>query len=120
MKREKVERMPIAYIAGPYRSRWGIIGRIINILKARQTSIKLWQWGYAVICPHMNTALFDGKAPDDVWLKGDLEFIRRLHCKHGKTPSDVIYMMKDFSNSIGALKELELAKKCGLEVLYEE
>ena len=34
--------------------------------------------GYAVICPHMNSALMDGVVPDGMFLAGDREFIRRM------------------------------------------
>lgn len=106
--------MPIAYVSGAYRSKWGWIGIALNILKARKVAIKYWRLGYACICPHMNTAFFDGKAPDDVWLKGDLAIINRLHRK-----TDVVVMMKGFKKSSGAKGELALAKKRRLRIIYE-
>ena len=59
---------------GPYRaSTWDDIEA--NIQRARTVAIAAWQMGYAAFCPHMNTAHFDGLAPDDVWLLGDLEWV---------------------------------------------
>jgi hypothetical protein len=67
----------IAYVAGPYRSPIGPHGILANIMRARDIAVELWKQGYAVICPHANTFMMDGAAPDDVWLKGDLEIMRR-------------------------------------------
>jgi hypothetical protein len=101
----------IVYVAGKYRSKWGLIGRIINILKARKVAIRLWQKGYIVICPHLNTALFDGYCPDDTWLEGDIAILERC---------DVIYMLKDWNESRGARIEYREAVRWGLEVMYEQ
>jgi len=66
--------MKVAYISGPYRAAT-VHGVVENIRRAERVALKYWQLGYAVICPHTNTALFDGAAPDDVWLAGDLELL---------------------------------------------
>jgi len=100
--------MLVAYIAGPYRARgfWKhipIIRTLIvirNILRARKVALEYWKLGYAVICPHMNTALFDGHCPDNVWLDGDLELIKR---------SDVIVMVNGWRKSSGAIAEYNCA-----------
>jgi hypothetical protein len=99
----------IAYIAGPYRSDT-VHGIVENIYRAEAVAIKYWQLGYAVICPHKNTALFDGLLPDEVWLAGAIEILKRC---------DVIVMMKGWENSSGSRAELEIALKFGLEVIYE-
>jgi hypothetical protein len=105
--------MNIAYISGAYRSKYGVIGRIINILKARQAAKRLWKEYDAVICPHLNTALFDGVVSDDKFLKGDIEILNRLHRK------DTIYMMDGWENSEGAKMELDVATRRGLTVRYQ-
>lgn len=102
--------MKVVYIAGKYRSK-SVYGIKENIDKAEKVAIKYWKLGYAVICPHKNTAFFDGAAPDSVWLMGDLEFIRR---------SDVVVMMTGWKNSVGATKEHDLAIKLRKEVIYEK
>jgi len=83
--------MKVAYVYGPYRPRgiwkhvpilrWLIIAR--NIRRARKLAIRLWRLGYAVICPHSNTAFFDGQCADEVWLKGDLELLKRCNIAVG-------------------------------------
>jgi len=102
--------MRVIYIAGAYRNRteWGLIE---NIRHAERVAIKLWQRGYAVICPHLNTAHFGGLCTDDTWLKGDLEILSRC---------DAIYVLDNWKQSRGAQEELKLAIKLRLEIYYEE
>lgn len=101
--------MRVIYIAGPYRNstEWGLEE---NIQKAERAAVRLWRLGYAVICPHKNTAHFGGVCDDSVWLEGDLEIIRRC---------DAIYMLNNWQQSKGASNELELARELGLEIIYE-
>ena len=82
-----------------------------NIQNAERVALKYWILGYVVICPHKNSALFDGALPDKVWLEGALELLRRC---------DVIVMMQNYKTSMGAMFELQEAKRLGLEILYEE
>jgi len=106
--------MTIAYISGKYRART-VIGRLINIWKARRVALRYWRKGYAVICPHSNTAMFDGKCDDSVWLKGDIEIIKRLDPKR-----DVIIMMRGWEDSDGARHEYYAALSCGLRVIFDK
>jgi hypothetical protein len=69
VRRGKV--LKIAYVAGPYRAKTKI-GIILNILRARKVAKELWKMGYAVICPHSNSALMDGIAPDEAFLNGGI------------------------------------------------
>lgn len=101
--------MKVAYIAGPYRAK---NGRTVleNVRAAEQVAIRYWRKGYAVICPHKNTEFFDGLAPDEVWLLGDLEIVKRV---------DVVVAMANYLESHGAVTEVELAKSLGKEIIYE-
>lgn len=101
--------MKLAFISGPYRGKT-ISDVVANIRHAEKYAIQYWQDGYAVICPHKNTALFDGLAPDRVWLDGDMEMLRRC---------DLCVMIPGWSNSVGARAEHTLAKELGVEVVYE-
>jgi hypothetical protein len=99
----------VAYIAGPYRAQTP--HKILeNIRAAEQVALRYWKAGYAVICPHMNTRLFDGEAPDDTWFTGDLEILRRC---------DVVVAMQTWQKSHGARVEAELAINLGIEVIYD-
>lgn len=103
--------MKIAYISGPYRSKFGKLGVIYNILKARKYANKYWKLGCAVICPHSNSALFDGIVHDKVFLKGDLELLKFADC---------IVMIPGWSKSRGARIEHAMALELvGIEVIYE-
>ena len=60
----EMDKLEVIFISGKYR---GDVD--YNIAHARKEAIALWQKGYAVICPHLNTAHFDGLCPDEVWLQ---------------------------------------------------
>jgi hypothetical protein len=100
--------MEVIYIAGPYRADT-VQGVKENIRRAEQWAIYFWRKGYAVICPHKNTALFDGIADDKIWLKGDLEIMRRC---------DSVFAMPGWNRSRGARAEIKEAKRIGLEIIY--
>lgn len=107
--------MKIIYIAGKYgaKTEWGLIE---NIRHAEDIARKLWLEGWAVICPHKNTAHFGGLwysngKDSEKFLTGDLEILKRC---------DAIYMMKDWRWSKGAKMEHNLAEQLGLEVYYEQ
>lgn len=101
--------MKLAYIAGPYRAKT-IFQVQANIRKAAEIALKYWKAGCAVICPHTNTAFFDGECPDQVWLDGDLEMVSRC---------DVIVMVPGWEKSRGACVEHELAVGLGKQIIYE-
>jgi len=103
--------MKVVYIAGPYRSSEGPNGILDNIYRARQVALKYWKLGYAVVCPHMNTAFMDGAEADQIWLDGDLEILSRC---------DTIIMMPNWIKSEGAIREHSEACKLGLKIIYEK
>ncbi len=99
--------MQIVFICGPYRART-VFGRLLNIYRARKEAIRFWKMGFAVICPHSNSALFDGKCRDEIFLEGCLEMVRR---------SDIIALMPGWSVSSGAQEERKLAIKLKKKVI---
>ena len=105
---------PVAYISGPYRSDtiWGIKQ---NIDKAELCALVYWKKGYAVICPHKNTAFLDGVILNDEFIEGDLEFLQRMDPAKG----DTIVMMLDWKKSAGAVIEHDEAQGLGLRIAYE-
>ena len=86
--------MEIIYISGRYRSKWGFLGVALNIWRARRAAQRLWQENWTVICPHMNTAFFNGG--EGIYIRGDLEIVKRC---------DAIFMLKGWNTSIGAGEE---------------
>jgi len=117
--------MRVAYISGPYRA-GTFRGVIENIRKAEAVAIELWEMGYAVICPHTNTALFPEGAgepyydeqqykviPPIDYIKGDLEIISRLVPR-----SDVIIMLPGWKDSEGSKSELHAAMARSLKICF--
>jgi hypothetical protein len=81
-----------------------------NIRAAETLALEVWRLGAACICPHTNTRFFQGAAPDDVWLKGDLEILDRC---------DAILMTKNWESSAGATAEREEAISQNLRIFYD-
>jgi hypothetical protein len=107
-------QMKLAYVAGPYRgtSKIKMINRlqvIFNILRAARVAKKLWKTGYAVICPHLNSALMDGVAPDEAFLNGDLLMLDRC---------DLIVLQGKWNKSSGTVGEVKRARRNEMPV-YE-
>lgn len=69
--------MKLVAIAGPYRAP-NEFEVVQNIRRAEALAVRVWRAGAACICPHKNTALFGGAAPDSVWLGGALEMVQSL------------------------------------------
>jgi len=101
--------MQIVLISGPYRART-IFGRLLNVYKARKVAVYFWRKGHSVICPHSNSAFFDGKCSDESFLNGYLELVK---C------SDIIVMMKNWKSSEGAKKEYEYARNLNKEIIFD-
>ena len=104
--------MKLAYVAGPYRgkSKNKLINKlqvIRNIMAARKVAKALWREGYAVICPHSNTALFDGVVNDQAFLDGDIEMLKRC---------ELIVMIPGWRSSSGSVDEFKFAMANGMEV----
>lgn len=100
--------MKVVYIAGPYRAPT-VSGIIENIIRARAEAMRWWWKDYAVICSHMNSALMDGVVPDEVFLNGDLELLRR---------SDIVVMLPGWKSSQGAAQEYNLAVELKKEIVF--
>lgn len=98
----------LLYLAGPISSKFGIIGEMINILKARRIAHLLWKQGFIVICPHTNCFLMHGLTREQ-WYKVDYHLLRVC---------DAIVMMPTWKKSPGAVMELEYAKKHGIRQYY--
>lgn len=103
-----IKRMKLVFVAGPYRSssEWEVLQ---NIRTAEAAALELWRMGLAVICPHKNTAHFGGAAPDEMWLAGDKEMLRRC---------DAVFALQTWSRSEGARGEVALARELGIPVLF--
>lgn len=99
----------LAYVAGPYRDSRGAWFIQENIRAAERLSLELWAMGFAIICPHKNTAFFDGLLPDRAWLDGDLTILARC---------DLLVLGPRWRASRGARGEREFAERKGIPI-YE-
>jgi hypothetical protein len=104
----KKSSKPVAYIAGPYRSDTEH-GVVENIRNAEYWAIELWKLGFAVICPHKNTALLGGVVPDTEFLAGDVEIMQRV---------DLVYALPEWESSAGAYAEVMLAMRQEMSIAY--
>ena len=106
-QRRTMKAIRVIYIAGPFRAKtqWGIMK---NVRKAEDASLKLWKLGYAVICPHTMTQHFQDECPDEVWLNGCLDLLKRC---------DAIFLVEGWQESEGALAEYKLAQELGLVII---
>ena len=102
--------MKVIYIAGPYNDDH-VYGIVRNIRRAEEEALFVWSNRGVALCPHTNTALFDGAygIPREAWLNGDLELLRRC---------DAIYMIGDWQSSQGAKRELEFAGENNIRALF--
>jgi hypothetical protein len=94
----------IVYLAGKYS------GEVdANIASARKIAIELWEKGYTVVCPHLNTAHFevDCSCRYDDYMNGDYEIIGRC---------DAVVMLPNWHDSPGAKLEFEYAILHDIEV----
>src|SRR4030066_1038037 len=101
------------YTAGPYdtiRSDGKEVKlRDENILEARKWGIRLWEDGFSVLTPHLNTIKFDEDCKCDWhdYIEGDLEWI---------SVCDGILLLPNWKLSSGACLELRHAIKQGKPV----
>jgi hypothetical protein len=78
-----------------------------NVHRAREVGVMLARLGAYPVIPHSNTAHFDGEAPDELWLAGTLELMRRC---------DGVVLVGAWTKSSGALAERAEAERLGLPV----
>lgn len=90
--------MKLIYIAAPYRAET-IAEQQHNIAQAKIIAQYYWLQGHAVICPHLNTANFDGLVDDTNFLKAYKKIL--LRC-------DEVVIHPDWKTSEGCIAEMNL------------
>ena len=100
--------MKVVYVAGRFRAdtHWEIVQ---NVRNAEAYALTVWRNGGAALCPHLNTANFQGAAPDEVWIEGTLELLRRC---------DALLTVPGYTSSKGTLGEIDEAKRLGIPVFH--
>ena len=89
--------MKVVYIAGPYiGSSYMDIER--NIHAAEEAAITLWNAGFGVFCPHLNTAHFEVKAHanEEQYKQFDMRML---------SACDILYLLPTWGRSKGARDE---------------
>ena len=101
----------LIYTAGPYSASAGVGTVQENIQRATDISAQLWDMGYAVICPHMNSANLETitSLSNKDFVDRDLEMVQVC---------DGIVMMPYWEQSLGAVRELQHARDNDLEVWF--
>lgn len=94
--------MKLAYISGKYTDPRGPAFVNDHIQAARQIAVSMWALGIPALCPHLNTQHFEGVAPYETFLLGDLLMVER---------SDLLVMVPNWRNSKGAVRERDHAIK---------
>jgi nucleoside 2-deoxyribosyltransferase len=98
----------VVYVAGPYRGKDNFeIAE--NVRNAERVGLAIWKIGMVALVPHLNSVHFQGCLPDDVWLRGDIELLKRC---------DAILMVDGWAKSVGATHEMDVAVECGIPVFY--
>lgn len=108
--------MYLVYVAGKFRgsTRDGVYDfyeQEENVRTAERLAHKVWLIGpgRAVgVCPHSMTRYWQGSAPDEVWLDGDIALMKRC---------DVVLLVPNWRESEGARKEKAVAEEAGIPVL---
>jgi hypothetical protein len=102
----------LLYICGPYRAKteWEVRQNILQAeYYAAEITRKYPEW-FCVI-PHKNTAYFGGLQPDQYFLDGTMELLRRC---------DGIYLLPNWEKSVGARAEKAEAERLGIKDYTEE
>ena len=105
-------RHKVVYIAGRYTGETQE-DRDMNIEVAKIAAKILWNIGYAVYTPHLNTARFEDDdnciCDYEGFITGHMEILSRC---------DAIYMLDGWKDSSGALQEHEYAVEFGIPVFF--
>lgn len=110
-----INKPPVVYVAGKYRSKWygyfNILGVAVNIRKARKVAKELFRKGIVALCPHSNSAFFDffDKVPDEIILPACIELMKRC---------DAVLVLPNWVDSSGTKVEIEEARKANIPVFY--
>jgi hypothetical protein len=94
------------YVAGKFRGpdHWTIEQ---NIRRAEEVALEIWRLGCVPYTPHLETRFFQGVLPDVVYLRGDLEMLRRC---------DAVVTVPGWEASKGARAEVEQAQTLNIPV----
>ena len=101
--------MKIVYVAGPFRgaTRWEVVQ---NVRRAELVALGVAMAGAMPLCPHTNTANFDGLITSRFWLDGTMEMLRRC---------DAVILVEGWRDSAGTCAEIQEAHQLKIPVFVE-
>ena len=101
--------MKVIYVAGPFRapSAWAIEQ---NVRRAEEWGLRVAEIGAMPLIPHANTRFFQGLLPDEFFLDGTRELLRRC---------DGILMTPGWEESSGSRGELDEAMLLKIPFFYD-
>ena len=106
----KQHEVETVFIAGAYRgSDFNEVET--NIRLAESYSIELWNRGYKVFCPHLNTRHFEvkAKAHEEAYKEFDMTMLQSC---------DAVLALPNWQTSLGAKQEIDKANESGKPVFY--
>ena len=98
--------MKLIYVAGPYRGR-SPSDILANIRRAEATAMSVWRTGNAALCPHLNSAFFDGITSDADFIAGTLMMLEKC---------DGLVLVDGWERSEGTKGEIEFANALAIPV----
>ena len=113
MEKQSKPRMPVVYVAGPYRAKTRP-GISLNIQAALHVGALAARKGWSPIVPHANTAHLDEVLPelsDEFWLDATMELMRR---------ADAVVLVAGWERSSGTAAEIREAMSLGIPVYHAE
>jgi hypothetical protein len=107
----------LVYVAGPFRAMSNYVPGHQDMFAVQENIMAAMKLGLEVarmrgafpVIPHANTMFFTGAAPDNVWLEGDLEMLRRC---------DAVVFTEDYMRSSGAREEHAFAQRHHIPIFY--
>ena len=99
--------MKLIYIIAPYSAKTDA-KRSSNIHDAKQLALYCWTKGYAVLCPHLNSAWMSGIVPEEQFYLGTLKMLSRC---------DIAICVPHVEASTGSLAELAYANEKTIPVI---
>ena len=97
------------YLVGPLIGDGSEHSIRVNREQARSAAEELWKLGFAVFCPHLNTAGMVGLMKEEQFIKGDLCWL---------SDADLVVTLPLHSKSKGSAEELAFAKKYDIPIIH--
>ncbi|MCX7726861.1 MAG: DUF4406 domain-containing protein [Chitinispirillaceae bacterium] len=106
----------MAYVAGKYMASTRE-KKLANVSQADELGKKLLMMGVCPVIPHKITALWD---EDERFTEWDSDMWLNRYCYILLSNCHILVACKNYTNSYGAKKEIEMARDLGMPVIFYE